>query len=66
MIRYSNNHIPELVKTNLLLFNRIVGSADEVASLINELRNSLIENNKYEDIIKKQNIEIERLRNKMK
>lgn len=66
LIRYSNNHIPELVKTNLLLFNRIVGSADEMASLINELRNNLIENNKYEDIIKKQNIEIERLRNKMK
>lgn len=66
LIRYSNNDIPELVKANLLLFNRIVGSADEMASLINNLSNSLIDNNKYEDIIKKQNIEIEMLRDKTK
>ncbi|MGL4107632.1 RelA/SpoT domain-containing protein [Clostridium sp. LP20] len=66
LLRYSSNDIPELIKTNLLLFNRIVGSADEMASLINNLSKNLIENNnKYEAIIKKQNIEIEKLKNKL-
>ena len=36
-LRYSHVEIPEILKSNLLLFNRIVGSADEMASLINEL-----------------------------
>ncbi|MVX62206.1 GTP pyrophosphokinase [Clostridium chromiireducens] len=66
LIRYSSSDIPELVKANLLLFNRIVGSADEMVSLISKLSDNLTDNNKYEDIIKKQNIEIERLRNKTK
>lgn len=43
-LRYSHSEIPEILKSNLLLFNRIVGSADEMASLINNL------NKEYEDI----------------
>ena len=34
-LRYSHNEIPEILQSNLLLFNRIVGSADEMASMIN-------------------------------
>ena len=36
-LRYSHVEIPEILKSNLLLFNRIAGSADEMASLINDL-----------------------------
>ncbi len=36
-LRYSHTEIPEILKSNLLLFNRIIGSADEMASLINTL-----------------------------
>lgn len=65
LLRYSNNDIPEIVKSNLLLFNRIIGSADEMASLISNLNNKLAEDiKKYENIIKDQSIEIEKLRNK--
>ena len=35
-LRYSHVEIPEILKSNLLLFNRIAGSADEMASLIND------------------------------
>lgn len=67
ILRYSSNDIPELVKSNLLLFNRIIGSADEMASLINNLSKKLIEkNNNYESIINKQALEIDRLRNEKK
>lgn len=36
-LRYSHHEIPEILKSNLMLFNRLVGSADEMASLINNL-----------------------------
>lgn len=42
-LRYSHNEIPEILQSNLLLFNRIVGSADEMASLINNLNKEWIE-----------------------
>lgn len=65
LLRYSNDNIPEIVKSNLLLFNRIIGSADEMASLINNLNNKLAEDLKtYENIIKDQSVEIEKLRKK--
>jgi ppGpp synthetase/RelA/SpoT-type nucleotidyltranferase len=36
-LRYSHSQIPEVLALNLLLFNRIAGSSDEMASLINLL-----------------------------
>ncbi|MGN0145424.1 MAG: RelA/SpoT domain-containing protein [Clostridium sp.] len=64
-LRYTNDHIPDLIKSNLLLFNRIIGSADEMASLISNLNNELIENkNKYENMLKEKDEEISELKNK--
>ena len=62
-LRYSHVEIPEILKSNLLLFNRIVGSADEMASLINDLSKEWF--SKEEEllkIIKEQKEEIERLK----
>ena len=61
-LRYSHNEIPEILKSNLLLFNRIVGSADEMASLINNLSKEWCEKElNYKKIIEEQRAEIERL-----
>lgn len=66
-LRYSHQEIPEILKSNLLLFNRIVGSADEMASLINTLNNELVDKRaEYEKIIKKQQEEIKRLKKQIK
>lgn len=63
LLRYSHEDIPDIIKSNLLLFNRIIGSADEMASLITTLNNELVEkNNKYQNVIRAQNLEIERLK----
>ncbi|HSQ33326.1 MAG TPA: RelA/SpoT domain-containing protein, partial [Peptostreptococcaceae bacterium] len=43
-LRYSHDEIPEVLQLNLLLLNRIAGSSDEMASLINVLNKS------FEDI----------------
>lgn len=62
-LRYSHVEIPEILKSNLLLFNRIVGSADEMASLINDLNKEWF--SKEEEllkIIKEQKEEIEKLK----
>ena len=62
-LRYSHIEIPEILKSNLLLFNRIVGSADEMASLINDLSKEWI--SKEEEllkVIKEQKEEIELLK----
>lgn len=39
-LRYSLDEIPELLEQNLMLLNRIAGSSDEMASLINMLSKS--------------------------
>ena len=70
-LRYSHNEIPELLQSNLLLFNRIVGSADEMASLINNLNREWVEIGvkhkeeviKLEDKIKQLEKEISKLKN---
>ncbi|TGY42805.1 GTP pyrophosphokinase [Clostridium sartagoforme] len=49
-LRYSHIEIPEILKSNLLLFNRIVGSADEMASLINDLSKEWV--SKEEELLK--------------
>jgi len=62
-LRYSHNEIPEILKSNLLLFNRIVGSADEMASLINMLNNNLDDkDNYYETKLKEKDEEIRKLK----
>jgi ppGpp synthetase/RelA/SpoT-type nucleotidyltranferase len=62
-LRYSHNQIPEVLALNLLLLNRIVGSSDEMASLINMLNRNWTEmEKKYEQIIDNKNKEISKLK----
>ena len=64
-LRYSHSEIPEVLAVNLLLFNRIAGSADEMASLINLLNRNWTEmEEKYEGIIELKNKEINELKRK--
>ncbi len=66
-LRYSHREIPEILQSNLLLFNRIVGSADEMASLINNLSKDWGEKElNYKNTIEKQKTEISMLKNKIK
>ena len=66
-MRYSHKEIPEVLASNLLLFNRIAGSADEMASLINLLNKNLCEmESSYEKKIASKDEEIRRLREKIK
>ncbi|EKQ53293.1 MULTISPECIES: RelA/SpoT domain-containing protein [unclassified Clostridium] len=65
-LRYSHSEIPEILQSNLLLFNRIVGSADEMASLINNLSKEWGEKEvSYKRIIQEQEAEISRLKDKI-
>ncbi|MDP4145651.1 MAG: RelA/SpoT domain-containing protein [Bacillota bacterium] len=65
-LRYSHQQIPEVLALNLLLLNRIAGSSDEMASLINILNRSWTEMEaKYERILDYKNNEIEKLREKI-
>lgn len=62
-LRYSNNQIPEILAANLLLFNRIAGSSDEMASFINLLNRNLNEmDEKYEKVINLKNKQIKELK----
>ncbi|MEG0295840.1 MAG: GTP pyrophosphokinase [Clostridium sp.] len=62
-LRYSHKEIPEILKSNLLLFNRIVGSADEMASLINDLSKEWTDKeDSYKKLIEDQAEEIKRLK----
>ncbi len=62
-LRYSHKEIPEVLALNLLLFNRIAGSSDEMASLINLLNRNWIEMEaKYEKIIEIKDKEIKELK----
>lgn len=62
-LRYSHNEIPEILQSNLLLFNRIVGSADEMASLINNLNKEWIEKeNKYKEEIEMLKREVDEMK----
>jgi len=65
-LRYSHKEIPEVLKLNLLLFNRIAGSSDEMASFINMLSKNLMEmEQKYEKIIDLKDKEIEDLKRRV-
>jgi len=62
-LRYSHDEIPEILQSNLLLFNRIVGSADEMASLINNLSKEWGKKEiNYKKIIEEQEAEIVKLK----
>jgi ppGpp synthetase/RelA/SpoT-type nucleotidyltranferase len=62
-LRYSHSEIPEVLRLNLLLLNRIAGSSDEMASLINMLNRNWTEMEKrYEKIIDNKNKEIMELK----
>lgn len=58
-LRYSLNEIPEILEQNLMLLNRIAGSSDEMASLINSLSKSFNEiENRCEAKVSKKDTEI--------
>lgn len=62
-LRYSNSQIPEILASNLLLFNRIAGSSDEMASFINQLNRNLHEiEEKYDQVINLKNKQIKELK----
>ncbi len=62
-LRYSHSEIPEVLALNLLLFNRIAGSADEMASLINLINRNWTEmRQKYENIIDSKDKQIKELK----
>lgn len=62
-LRYSHDKIPKVLASNLLLFNRIAGSADEMASLINLLNKNWTEmEENFQGIMKQQNHEIKELK----
>lgn len=65
-LRYSHKEISEVLASNLLLFNRIVGSADEMASLINLMNKNLCEmENSYDQLIASKDEEIRVLKEKL-
>lgn len=65
-LRYSHKEIPEVLALNLLLFNRIAGSSDEMASYINLLNRNWNQMEKeYQDIISEKDNEIKKLKDKL-
>lgn len=41
ILRYPNNNVPDILNLNLLMLNRLAGSADEMSSYVNHLKNHL-------------------------
>lgn len=65
-LRYSREQIPEVLALNLLLLNRIAGSSDEMASLINIINRSWTEmEQRYEKIIDSKNKDIMKLKERI-
>lgn len=65
-LRYSHEDIPELLGQNLMLLNRIAGSSDEMASLINRLSQSIQEvENKFKHKISEKDKKIESIKDKI-
>lgn len=62
-LRYFHSEVPEVLAMNLLLLNRIAGSADEMASMINILNRSWKDMQaKYEKVIEEKDREIMELK----
>lgn len=65
-LRYSLDKIPELLEQNMMLLNRIAGSSDEMASLINMLSKSFNDiTSKCEEKINEKDKKILLLKNKI-
>lgn len=65
-LRYSHDNIPEVLGQNLMLLNRIAGSSDEMASLINRLSQSIQEvENKFNNKIKEKDEKLEIIKEKI-
>lgn len=61
-LRYSHKQILEVLAQNLMLLNRIAGSSDEMASLINVLSKSIEDvKTEYEEKLKEKDKEIQEL-----
>lgn len=66
-LRYNHKEIPAILASNLLLFNRIAGSSDEMASFINLLNKNLTEiKDEYEKTITLKDEIIKELQSKLK
>jgi ppGpp synthetase/RelA/SpoT-type nucleotidyltranferase len=66
-LRYSHKEIPEILESNLLLFNRISGSADEMASMINLLNKNLCKmDSDYKTMMEQKDQEIRELKERLK
>ena len=65
-LRYSHNDIPEILGQNLMLLNRIAGSSDEMASLINMMSKSFKEVEiEFEDKLREKDKKITILKEKI-
>ncbi len=65
-LRYSHKEIPEVLALNLLLFNRIAGSSDEMASLINLLNKNWSQmENEYDEVLQTKNNQIIEIKDKI-
>lgn len=65
-LRYSLSEIPEILEQNLMLLNRIAGSSDEMASLINMMSKSLHDlESECEDKLNDKDMKIMALKNKI-
>jgi len=65
-LRYSHDEIPEVLQLNLLLLNRIAGSSDEMASLINMINKSFEDIKEgYEEKLSEKDKEILKLKEKI-
>ncbi|MEJ8553325.1 RelA/SpoT domain-containing protein [Tepidibacter sp. Z1-5] len=65
-LRYSHKEIPEVLALNLLLFNRIAGSSDEMASLINLLNKNWSQmEDKYDEVLQTKNNQILEIKDKI-
>lgn len=66
-LRYCHKQIPAILASNLLLFNRIAGSSDEMASFINLLNKNLTEiKDEHEKTIILKDEKIKELKEKVK
>lgn len=66
-LRYSHDEIPEVLQLNLLLLNRIAGSSDEMASLINMINKSFEDiKGDYEEKLNDKDNQILKLKEKIK
>ncbi|SCH42439.1 MULTISPECIES: RelA/SpoT domain-containing protein [unclassified Romboutsia] len=65
-LRYSHNDIPEILGQNLMLLNRIAGSSDEMASLINMMSKSFKQVEiEFEDKLREKDKKINNLKEKI-